>query len=502
MVMQFSQIFIPNSLEYLVVNEQLTVVKKSAKIQQFTDDQENLKTGDNASLFFPELVGIDGIVQDIISGKREQFELKGVTRTLGNKKTIYFDLSFERIDPQHLLILFTDVTQEMELGQSLVQRANEVELLLSHLSKSENYIKQILTSMGDALLVTTPSGTIKTINQTTQQLFKYSEAELLEQFIGKIIQDQEFLFSLYSPNIDLSQYQQGFQNIELSCHTKNGESLIIEFSYSLIQIANSRQPVFVYLGRDITQKKAAEAEMNKALAKEKELNELKSRFISMTSHEFRNPLSSISMSVELLENFANQWTPEKRDKHLKRIKHCTEHMTNLLEDVLVIGRAEAGKLEFNPVKLDLSYFCRELVEEVQLIAGDKYHIKLQFLNELQPINLDDKLLRHILTNLLSNAIKYSPEQGEIDLKVSQEGELVQFTVQDHGIGIPVEDQERLFECFHRSKNVGEISGTGLGLSIVKRAVDLHQGEIKVSSEVGVGTCFEVLLPINNGMGNG
>ncbi|NEO27129.1 MAG: HAMP domain-containing histidine kinase, partial [Kamptonema sp. SIO4C4] len=224
---------------------------------------------------------------------------------------------------------------------------------------------------------------------------------------------------------------------------------------------------------------------------------LKSRFISMTSHEFRNPLSSISMSVELLENFANQWNPEKRKKHLQRIQQCTTHMTNLLEDVLVIGRAEAGKLEFNPVKLNLYKFCQDLVEDVQLIAGSNYQINLNFLNDIQPVYVDDKLLRHIFTNLLSNAIKYSPEPGTVDWQVSQHNHYIHFMVQDYGIGIPPEDQARLFECFHRAKNVGEISGTGLGLSIVKRAVDVHQGKINLSSEVGVGTRFEVVLPINN-----
>ncbi len=259
------------------------------------------------------------------------------------------------------------------------------------------------------------------------------------------------------------------------------------------------------------QRKQAEGEIRKALAKEKELTELKSRFISMTSHEFRTPLTTILSSAELLERYSYKWTEEKKLTHLHRIQKSVKYMAKLLDDVLIIGKAEAGKLEFNPVPLDLGNFCRSLVEELQLNNTNQYQLVFttqgigeQGIREVDhpplPAKLpcmDEKLLRQILQNLLSNAIKYSPEGGTVEFTLQSLDELAVFQIRDRGIGIPTEDQQLLFETFHRATNVGTIPGTGLGLAIVKNCVDIHQGQIAVESEIGVGTTFIVTLPMYN-----
>ncbi|WP_255349200.1 PAS domain S-box protein [Kamptonema formosum] len=283
------------------------------------------------------------------------------------------------------------------------------------------------------------------------------------------------------------------------------------------------------IAEDITERKHSDAELRKALETEKELNELKSRFVSMVSHEFRNPLCSIIMSVELLENFGSLATEEKKRDYLHRIKVAARQMTDLLENVLVIGRAEAGKLEFNPAPVDVEAFCRDLLEQMQLSAGCGHSISFVsqsfaagVLEDREALKrtssssrargghkagsypchrgqklpcLDEKLLRHILGNLLSNAVKYSPEGGTVRLSLSCEGGEAVFEIADQGIGIPSDDLPHLFESFHRAANVGKIPGTGLGLAIVKRAVDLHGGEISVRSELGAGTTFSVRLPV-------
>ena len=248
---------------------------------------------------------------------------------------------------------------------------------------------------------------------------------------------------------------------------------------------------------------AAKAEIHDALTKEKQLGELKSRFVTMTSHEFRTPLTTILSSAELLERYGFKWSEEKKLTHLQRIQKAVKHMTGLLNDVLLIGKAEAGKLECNPAPLDVVQFCRNLIEELQVVT--KSHT-ITFVNQMHCINvhqddcnkacLDDKLLLHILSNLLSNAIKYSPQGGSVEFElIWQQGEVI-FRIQDQGIGIPVADQAQLFNSFHRASNVGTLSGTGLGLAIVKRSVDLHGGKIAVNSEVGVGTTFTVSLPLH------
>lgn len=246
------------------------------------------------------------------------------------------------------------------------------------------------------------------------------------------------------------------------------------------------------LGRQVI----TQMELRLALEKEKELNELKSRFISITSHEFRTPLTTILGSAELLEHYSHKWSQEKKLVHFKRIHSNVQHLVQLLNDVLIIGQAEAGKLEFNPEPLDVVQFCCSLVEELQLSGGSEHTIA--FSCQLPDLKgcLDEKLLRHILSNLLSNAIKYSPTGSTVKFKlVGQNGQAI-FQIQDEGIGIPEEDQQHLFESFHRAKNVVNIPGTGLGLTIVKRSVDLHGGKISVKSEVGVGTTFTVTIPLS------
>ncbi|HLO83507.1 MAG TPA: PAS domain S-box protein [Nostocaceae cyanobacterium] len=247
---------------------------------------------------------------------------------------------------------------------------------------------------------------------------------------------------------------------------------------------------------DITNRKQLEQELRVALEKEKELNELKSRFISMTSHEFRTPLSTILSSSELLEHYRHKWTQEKQLIHLHRIQTAVKRMTEMLNDVLVIGRADAGKLEYRPSTFDLITYCYQLVEEVRLYS-DQHQITFNSQYASLPCYMDDKLLGYILSNLLSNAIKYSPNGGLVSFTVTCENEQAILEIQDQGIGIPPEDLPRLFESFHRARNVGNIIGTGLGLSIVKKCVDIHQGKIIVNSIPGVGTKFTISLPLNN-----
>lgn len=246
---------------------------------------------------------------------------------------------------------------------------------------------------------------------------------------------------------------------------------------------------------DITSRKQLEQELRIALEKEKELNELKSRFISMTSHEFRTPLSTILSSSELLEHYRYRWTQEKQLTHLRRIQTAVHRMTEMLDDILVSGKAEAGKLEYRPSSFDLVKYCRQLVEEIRLNLRTQHLISFSSNCESMSCYMDDKLLGHILGNLLSNAIKYSADDSLVQFKLAcKDGEAI-FEIQDQGIGIPEEDLLHLFESFHRARNVGNILGTGLGLAIVKKCVDIYQGKISVTSKIGIGTKFIVQLPL-------
>jgi len=253
------------------------------------------------------------------------------------------------------------------------------------------------------------------------------------------------------------------------------------------------------LQQEVHRREIAEAEVRKSLSKEQELNQLKSYFVSMVSHEFRNPLTTILGFAELIRDYDQQLTSEKRQAYLRQIQESARRMTALLNDVLIIGQAEAGKIEFNPEPLDVEEFCRDLVEEIKLGNSVQHIITFSRPSQLTKACMDKNLLRQILTNLLSNAIKYSPEGSTVTFDLICQDEKAIFHIKDEGIGISPEDQQRLFESFQRGSNVGKISGTGLGLTIVKKAVDLHGGQIVVKSDVGVGTTFSVAIPLNNPM---
>jgi len=235
------------------------------------------------------------------------------------------------------------------------------------------------------------------------------------------------------------------------------------------------------------------SEPRQALARVQELNEMKSRFIAMTSHEFRTPLTAILSSTEMLEAYADRLAPEKRAKLYGMIKSAVCNMTSLLDEVLFIGRADTGHLAFKPSPTVIDVFCENLLQEIRTGIGVNHRIVHLRLGDTRSDCADPQLLRQILTNLLSNAVKFSPQGSEVTLAAERAGESLVFEVTDRGLGIPPEDQHDLFSTFHRARNVNNIQGTGLGLAIVRQCVDLHGGEISFRSELGQGSVFRVRI---------
>ncbi|MBX7210014.1 MAG: HAMP domain-containing histidine kinase [Verrucomicrobiaceae bacterium] len=238
-----------------------------------------------------------------------------------------------------------------------------------------------------------------------------------------------------------------------------------------------------------------QGELHRALAQERELGELKTRFVAMVSHEFRTPLGVIMSSVELLQHYSDRLPEDEKRQQLAAIQSSTRHMGGLMEQVLVLGRVEAGKLACHQQPLDVAAFVARIVDEMQSISGHKCPVETTIEGSLDGAAGDEALLRHIFGNLIANAVKYSPAKSIVIFRIRRAGADAVFEVIDHGIGIPEEDRERLFEAFHRGSNVGDAPGTGLGLVIVRRCVDLHGGSIELSSETGAGTAFTVRLPL-------
>ncbi len=507
----FRKLLGPRQTEYFVVNHNFIIQETSAEVQNYADTPGDAIPGADARISFPELIGIENVLMSIVMGRRPSFELKGIARFTDNNRPLYFDLlAIEHENEQdmasNLLILIEDATEKMVMKQSLIQRANESNLLVSALAASKDYIDKVIRSMGDALLVTTTSGIIKTVNQSAQWLFGYSEAELLDHPLSIIVVEEKLLYQARHCYI-LSQ-KELLRELEVVCTTKTGEEIWVEFSCSAIQTELEGLYDFIYIGRDITERKQQELEIRRSLAKEQELRQVKSRFFSMLAHEFGNPLNTVLFATQILKDYGDEITNEEKQEYLEHVKSASKHMAQLLDDVRLLSSAEAGKLQFNPAPVDLPKFCSELVESIKISYGKNHIINFLCRKATVPAKktdreseqtqqlpaLDAKLLRHILTNLLSNAVKYSPIDSKIYFQLDCHNEEVIFKIKDAGIGIPIEDQEQLFESYYRAQNVGKIPGTGLGLSIVKQCVDLHGGQIEFSSETGLGTTFIVTIP--------
>ncbi|HEY9760950.1 MAG TPA: PAS domain-containing sensor histidine kinase, partial [Trichocoleus sp.] len=245
---------------------------------------------------------------------------------------------------------------------------------------------------------------------------------------------------------------------------------------------------------DISDRKRAEAEILRTLEREKELNALKSRFISMASHELRTPLTTILGSTELLQYSSHKWSEEKKQRHFEQIKNTVHHMTRLVDDVLLYSKVEADRSSCNPAPLDLVMFCQDLIEELTMSEAFPNRILLEAPDSGCEFPVDKHLLRQILVNLLGNSLKYSSSTTSVYLRINCQDNQVTLQIRDGGIGIPVQDIPYLYKSFHRGTNVGSIPGTGLGLPIVKRAVDMHQGQLIVESEESRGTLVTVILP--------
>lgn len=274
---------------------------------------------------------------------------------------------------------------------------------------------------------------------------------------------------------------------------RDGSELPIEVFLTPIYLSGRR--VLQAVCNDITQRKRAEAELLRTLAREKELGQLRSNFVSMVSHEFRTPLGIIQSSAEILEDYLDQLEPAERREHLHSIRKNIGRMAALMEETLLIGLFEAGKVEFKPAPINLRVFLKRLVKEVLSATDRRCPIELSLDGLPRQARADERLLRHIFTNLLGNAAKYSEAGRPVWFEVRREGGHALCVIRDRGIGIPPADQEWLFNAFHRGRNVGDRPGTGLGLVIVKRCVDLHGGKIAVETGVGQGTAMTVRLPM-------
>jgi PAS domain S-box-containing protein len=363
-----------------------------------------------------------------------------------------------------------------------------------------------LIEMGNApIFGIDTKGFINEWNKTSEKITGYAKADVLGK---KLLQN--YITKDYQKSLKkvLKNALVGKEtaNFEFPILTKKGANVMILLNASTRRNSNGKITGVLGVGQDITElvsyRKKLEGKLNqrtlklnKTLKKQKELNELKSRFVATASHEFRTPLSAINFAAGSIKKFWAKMEPIMIENKLDKIENQVLHMTQLLDDILIIGQADASEMRNHPLNLNLGNFIEEMIDEVYHSSKKSHEILLIDLEELKigDIFIDEKLGRNIFINLLSNAIKFSPKAKKVIVELSSKKEYFIISIIDSGIGIPKSELDSIFMPFTRGENVDLIQGTGLGLSIVKEAIDTIGGEIIVNSTIGEGTTFIVKI---------
>jgi PAS domain S-box-containing protein len=406
---------------------------------------------------------------------------------------------------------------------------------------SNESFRQIFQSSVEAIIMVDQQGKILLANPVSEKMFGFTKDSLIGIFVEDLLPEH-----VRARHVE---YRKGFTahpeprpmgmgrdliakrrdgsqfpvSVSLSYTSIDGEILVMAFISDITErkkaeqaLKRSEEQLLVYaselekkvqsrtedlnstikaLEKEVNVRKKAEVEARKALDRERELNELKSKFVSIASHEFRTPLSSVMSSASLIGQYTERNDPEKIRKHVLRIKSSVNQLTSILNDFLSLGKLEEGKTEVVKEEIHLSEFLSEICEEITPTLKAGQELKCTYNGELQKVNSDGRILRNILFNLLSNASKYSEVNSPIYVECKTSSNGASFSIRDEGIGIPEDDQKHLFDRFFRASNAGNVQGTGLGLNIVKRYAELLSGSITFESENGKGSSFTVWIPI-------
>ncbi len=523
---------------FVMIDREFVITDTSYGAERFSESPYESLLSKDIRHVFPETIGLEETFRNIWLNQATSFEIKGICRSSHNaNKHLYFDFyiigtnELEETD-KSIIICIEDVTDIMDSSQILLQRINESELLTHALSKSKEYIDKIISSMADALIVTDDRGMIKTVNPATINLFGYSQSELVGSPMSMLFHDThqfEALQSQYEKNSERSVEQiaagdRNFYNIEVLCHSKNREEVLISFSCSTIlnhQLEYDIEPShhFVYVGRDITEIKRKEQELLAVRQFAEQSAQAKSIFLANMSHEIRTPINGVLGMTDLL--LSTELDDHQQD-FVDNIRLSGNLLLSLINRILDLSKLEEGKLELESLSFHLEQCLEETLEVFALQAHNKgLELNVIFEDDLPHFLLGDTVrLRQMLMNLIGNAIKFT-DHGEVFVKVERDRLFeetladtdnklasadnyleqtpiyLKFSITDTGIGINEQDYDKLFKPFSQvdATTTRRFGGTGLGLAICRQLADLMQGEIGISTPVqGIGTCFWFRVP--------
>ena len=410
----------------------------------------------------------------------------------GNQFPVEISLShYNKGDHHFVVAIVTDVSSKKEADDKIkslnAELENKIDRRTKELQRSHHLYSQIARNF--------PNGTINVFDKDLNYIFVEGKELFKFGIQSNMLIGSNYIDKL--PKDVASEVQEKLQGV----FQGSGQQFIVTVQDNIYEL--SAVPLFndeikeidqiLVVERNITTEKKAEEKIKKSLEREKELNELKGRFVSMASHEFRTPLSSVYSSANLLEKYTTTEQQERRTKHINRIKSSVTNLIGILDDILLLSRVEEGKIQLTIEEVNIEALANEAVDEMQGLINRGQ--KIEFINNgCDGFMTDAKLIKNITLNLLSNAVKYSYDDGKISFQIECTDKELKLVVTDHGIGIPYSDQEQLFERFFRAKNVTNIEGTGLGLNIVKKYTDLLDGQISFESVPEQETSFTVVIP--------
>jgi PAS domain S-box-containing protein len=481
-----------------VLEEREIILQNSIVGIAFLTHAGRLRWANRAMLDIFGIEGRPGVSMERLYTSREQYLEIGekASRIVASGEVFEDEVQMRKLDGTPIWVFMSGkAVNRQDLTQGtvwVIMNITQRKELEQQLQKTNSEREAILNSalVGIALSV---GGTLEWVNDKFAQMLGYPRQILLGQRLASVFSD-EAAYDGFRNEARASLFATGSYIHEMRLKRRSGELFWVQMAGSGVR-SNDPDSGVIWTFLDITERKKSEIEVREALEQQKALNELRSRFVAMTSHEFRTPLAAIMSAEELLRHYGDRLPLAERHEILDSISAGVRRMSRMMDRVLLLGKADAGMLDFNPQRLELGPLCRQFVEEARAQQPeDRSEVTLTVADDVGEGNYDEKLLRHIFSNLLSNALKYSPGGAEVRFDVRREDSQTVFEVADRGIDIPPEEIGHLFESFHRASNVGSIHGTGLGLAIVKNAVEMHGGEIAVTSKLGEGTTFSVRLP--------
>jgi PAS domain S-box-containing protein len=489
---------------------------ETANAPIFGIDNEGLvnewnQTSEKITGFKKEDVLGQNLVENYITKTYQVAVKKVLYNALNGEETTNYEFPLFTKSGKRIMVLLNSSTRRNVDGKiigviGVGQDISEMDTLRTASEAIAKELRQFIETANAPIFGIDSKGLVNEWNQTSEKITGFTKDEVLGKNLVKTYITEDYRDAVKKV-LDNALKGKETANFEFPLFAKNGQRVMVLLNSSSRRDAGGEIVGMLGVGQDITilneYKKNLESkvefrtqELQESLEREKELGQLKTSFVSMASHEFRTPLTSIKATSDIILRYFDRLSREDINERLEKIKREVEDMTIMLEDILIIGKSDAQKLDYNPELLDIVSLIKDIITEYHLSESENRPISYIISSPVIMVNADKKWIKHIVINLFSNATKYSDKNKPIEITIKQKQSSVSFCFKDYGIGISKEDIKLVFESFHRGENVQNISGTGLGLSVLQRAVDLHKGKVEIKSKIGEGSNFKIILPFN------